>query len=168
MSFQIIQFHIGTHLNVKIFLFQIIQFSISTQFSSIWPTDRTLSSATTPGQSWPGSDGSEVVLLIPQSSTITGTSPSDCSVSFPGYSLVGVLPLCRDAVDIFYSSAASRLGKHSVVYSWWRKVVNEGIIKLVYRYIQLSFFILEKVWSFCDMNETEKWRKTKTDSYTDP
>ena len=34
--------------------FQIIQFCISTQFSSIWPIDRTLSGATTLGQSGPG------------------------------------------------------------------------------------------------------------------
>ena len=44
--------------------FQTIQFSISTQFSSIWPTDRTLSGATTPDQSEPGSDGNEGVLSI--------------------------------------------------------------------------------------------------------
>ena len=36
-------------LNVKTILFQAIQFSISTQFSSIWPIDRTLSGATTLG-----------------------------------------------------------------------------------------------------------------------
>ena len=53
-------------LNLKTVLFQTIQFSISTQFSSIWPMDRTLSVATTPGQSWPGSDGNEGVLRIPQ------------------------------------------------------------------------------------------------------
>ena len=44
-----------------------------TQFSSIWPIDRTLSGATTPGQSGHGSDGNEGVLRIPQSSCITGT-----------------------------------------------------------------------------------------------
>ena len=38
-------------LNIKTILFQTIQFSISMQFSSIWPIDRTLSGATTPGQS---------------------------------------------------------------------------------------------------------------------
>ena len=37
-----------------------------------------LSGATTPGQSGPGSDGNEGVLRIPQSSSIAGTSPSDC------------------------------------------------------------------------------------------
>ena len=38
--------------------------------------DRTLSGATTPGQSGPGSNGKEGVLLIPQSSSISGASPS--------------------------------------------------------------------------------------------
>ena len=47
------------------------------QFSSIWPIDRTLSGATTPGQSGPRSDGNERVLCIPQSSSITGTSLPD-------------------------------------------------------------------------------------------
>ena len=67
--------------------FQTIQFSISMQFSSIWPLDRALLDATTPGQSGSGSDGNEGVLCIPQSSSITGTSPSDCLVSYPGHSL---------------------------------------------------------------------------------
>ena len=54
-----------TQLNVKAVLFQTIQFSISTQISSIWPIDRTLSDASTPGKSRPGSDGSKGVLRIP-------------------------------------------------------------------------------------------------------
>ena len=66
----------------KIVLFQTIQFSISTEFSSIWSIDRTLSGTTTLGLSGPGSDGNEGVLRIPQSSSITGTSPSDCLVSY--------------------------------------------------------------------------------------
>ena len=60
---------------------------ISTQFSSIWLKDRTLSGATTPGQSGPGSDGNKGVLCIPQSSCITRASPSDCFVSLSGHSL---------------------------------------------------------------------------------
>ena len=36
-------------LNIKTVLFQVIQFSISTQFSSIWTIDKILSSATTLG-----------------------------------------------------------------------------------------------------------------------
>ena len=67
---QTIQFSIGivfiyTQLNDKKVLFQTIQFSINTHFSSILPTDRTLSGATTPGQSGPGCNGTEGVLRIP-------------------------------------------------------------------------------------------------------
>ena len=70
-----------------------------------------ISGTTTPGQSGPGSDDNKGVLHIPQSSSITGTSPSDCLVSYSRHSLGGgVLPLCRGAVSIFYSP--SRLGKH--------------------------------------------------------
>ena len=73
----------------KTVLCQAIQFSISMQFSSIWPLDRTLSGATIPGQSGPESNGNEGVLRILQSSSITGTSPSDCLVSYLGQLLVG-------------------------------------------------------------------------------
>ena len=81
------QSFIHTQLNIKTVLFQTIQFSINTQFSSIWPIDRTLSSTTNPGQSEPGSDGNKEVLHIPQSSSITGASSSDCFVSYPGHLL---------------------------------------------------------------------------------
>ena len=40
------------------------------------PIDRTLSGATTPGQSGPGSDGNEGVLCIPKSFSITGALSS--------------------------------------------------------------------------------------------
>ena len=78
------------------------------QFSSIWPIDRTLSGATTLGQSGPGSDGNEGVLRILQSSCITGNSPLDGLLSYPGHSLVGRLPLSIGAVGVFYSP--SRFG----------------------------------------------------------
>ena len=92
-------------------LFQVIQFRIRMNFSSIWLIDRTPSGATISGQSGPGSNGNERVLRIPQSTCITGTSPSDCLVSYPGHSFgwVGrLLPLCRCAVGVFYSP--SQLG----------------------------------------------------------
>ena len=60
--------------------------------SSIWPMDRTLSGATTPGQSGPGSDGNERVLRIPQSSSIAEASSLDCLVSYPGHSLGDFYP----------------------------------------------------------------------------
>ena len=68
-------------LNAKTVLFQAIQLSISTRL------DRTLPGATTPGQEGPGSNGNEEILHIPQNSGITGTSPSDYLVSYPGNSL---------------------------------------------------------------------------------
>ena len=52
------------------------------QFSSIEPIDRALSGTTIPGQSGPGINGNEGVLCILQSSSITGTSLSDCLVSY--------------------------------------------------------------------------------------
>ena len=58
----------------KTVLFQTIQYSISTQFFSIWPIDKNLSGATTPGQSGRVSHGNEEVFNIPQSSIITRES----------------------------------------------------------------------------------------------
>ena len=52
--------------DVKTVLFQTIQFSIGLQFSSICPRNRTISGATTPGQSGSGSDCNEGVCHIPQ------------------------------------------------------------------------------------------------------
>ena len=61
------------------------------QFSLILfqPLDRTLSSATIPGQRGAWSDGNKRVLRIPQCYSITHTSKSDCFVSYPGYLWVG-------------------------------------------------------------------------------
>ena len=83
--------------------FQTIQFSISTQFSFIWPIDRTLLGATTPGQSGLGSNGNKEVFCIPQSSRITGASPSDCLVSYPGHSLGESYPSAE--IQLVYSIA---------------------------------------------------------------
>ena len=53
----------------------------------------------TPGQSEPGNDGNEGVLRIPQSTSITETTPLDCLVSYKGQLLfvvvVGLNPLQR-------------------------------------------------------------------------
>ena len=71
------------------------------QFSVISPIDRALSSATIPVESAPRSNGNEGVFRIPHSSSIPGTSPSDCLVSYQDTHW-GVLPLCRGAVGVFY------------------------------------------------------------------
>ena len=57
--------------------------------SSIWTIDRILSDATTSGKSGPGSDGSEGLLHIIQSSSMTGPSSSYSLMSYPGQSLKG-------------------------------------------------------------------------------
>ena len=92
-AFYFKQFSLAKVLNLylKTVLFQVIQFSIIKQFSSIQLIDRVPPGATTPGQSGPGSDGDERVLHILQSCLITGTSPSDCFVSYPGRALVVVV-----------------------------------------------------------------------------
>ena len=107
--FQTIQFSVSTVSMSKTVPFQIIQFSISTQFSSIWPIDRTLSTATILGQGGPGSDGIKGVLRIPLSSSITGISPSDCLVISRTLVAGAVLLLCRDTIGVFY--ILSQLGK---------------------------------------------------------
>ena len=126
----------GCSLNIKTVLFKVIQFRISTLFSSMWLTDRTLSGALTPSESGPGSNGNEEMFCIPQSSSITGTSPLDCLVSYPGHwlresypsaevqfyspsrlgcrALFGeVLHICRSAIGVFY--CPSRLGHRTQV-----------------------------------------------------
>ena len=47
-------------------LFQAIPFSISTQFTSIWPIDKALSGAIIPGQSGPGRNGNEGYYFLPK------------------------------------------------------------------------------------------------------
>ena len=64
IQFSIFVAFVYSQLDVKTVLFQTIQFSMGTHYSSIWPIDRTLSGATTPGQSEPESDGNEGVLHI--------------------------------------------------------------------------------------------------------
>ena len=93
-------------LYIKTILFQIIQFSISIQFSSIWSIDRTLSDATSLGQSGLRSDGNNGVSRIPWNSkhywSLTIRLLSVISKTLVG---VGVLLLCWDAVGVFYSSS---------------------------------------------------------------
>ena len=111
-------------------LFQTIHFSISTLFSSIWPIHRTLSGATTLGQSGPGSDGNKGVLRIPQSSSITGASLSDCLVSYQdthwgrnAVSSVFCSPSCLGRLKICVTgwmkfSKSKHMVKYSSVYSF--------------------------------------------------
>ena len=98
---------------------QTIQFSISMQFSSIWPIDRVLSGATIPGQSGPGSNGNEGVLRIPQSSSITGTSPSDCLVSYQDTHWGESYPSAAVQSVYFTSSADWAIISRRVISNHW-------------------------------------------------
>ena len=60
-----------------------------------------LSGATTLGQSGPGNNDNEGVLYTPQSSSITGASPSDCLVSYPGHSFDAESYYFADVVGVF-------------------------------------------------------------------
>ena len=130
--FQIIQFCVSRVSISRTVLFQEMQFSLSTQFSSIWPI-RCYNS----GQSGPESDGNKNVLRIPQGWAVSSLSDSLLSYlgnllgeSYPSagvqtvYSTApadwatralvrGVLLLCREAVGVFYST--SRLGHRTLV-----------------------------------------------------
>ena len=109
--------------------FQTIQFSISTQFSSIWPIDKTLSGATTQDQSGPGNDGGEGVLNIPQSSCMTRTLQSDGLMSYPGLLLRGSYP------------SKEMLSMYSAAQADW---ANRGFKKNL---------IMTGRWGFCILSE---------------
>ena len=84
----------------KIVLFQTLQFGISSQFRSFLSIDLTLSAATTSDQSGPRSDCNERVVLIAQSFSITGTSLSDCLVSYAGH-LLGETYLSAEKQSVY-------------------------------------------------------------------
>ena len=84
------------------------------QFSFIYPIDRTLSGATTSGQSGLGSDGNKGVLHIPQSSRIIEASPSDCLVSYPGHALGESYSSAE--MQSMYSAASAEKAKIFFVY----------------------------------------------------
>ena len=89
-----------------------LQVNISHLFAvcSIWPLDRTLSGATTPGQSGPGSNANEVVHHIPLSSSITGASPSDGLMSYPGHLLGGGSYLSAEMQSVYSTNQADWAG----------------------------------------------------------
>ena len=139
---------------ISTILFQTIQFSISKQFTSIRPIDKTLSGATTPGQSGSGSDGNEGVLHVSQSSSITRNLPSDRLVLYPGHSLVASLtPLKRSSRCILQPPPPpSRLGSrtdsitadsfdflimyllnHSFTSRMWHRVIFMGVLREIKR-----------------------------------
>ena len=135
-----------TQLNVKTALFQVIQFSISTYSSSLWPLDSTLSGATTPNQSGPESDDNEGVPCIPQNSSIPGASPSDCSVSYLGHSLGESYP-CTE-MQLVYSTAQA---------DWANLLFYDFMIFTIKFYIYMPNFIALS-WIVFIVNEICHWK----------
>ena len=88
-------------LYVLTVLFQTIQFSKSTQLSSIGPIDRTLSGATSAGRSGPGSDGDKGVLASPKATALLEPNPIRLFNVISRTLVGGILPLSRNAVGIF-------------------------------------------------------------------
>ena len=65
-------------------------YSFQCQIVFIWPINMTMSAATTPGPEWIlGAMAIKGIFHIPQSSSVTGTSPSDCLVSYQGHTFGG-------------------------------------------------------------------------------
>ena len=124
------------------------------QLSSSWPIYRILSGATTLGQSGPGSDGNEGVLCIPQSSSNTGTSPSDWLLLCLGHLLGESYPSAE--IQSVYSTAPtdwvienwSLTIKCSLVsclghnYFYEKYHLSESYIKLKYSFLYFFLFYL--------------------------
>ena len=91
------------NLNIKTVLFQTIQFIISTQFSSIWLINKTISGSYSPGQKEPGTSCYKGVPRIPPNSSNTGASASDYLVSCLGHSWGNLTPLQRRSRCILQS-----------------------------------------------------------------
>ena len=68
---------------IKQFYFKQFSLALSTQYKC----QTVLSGTTTPSQSGLGSNGNKGALCIPQNSSITAATPSDCLVSYSGHSL---------------------------------------------------------------------------------
>ena len=79
-------------LNIKTVLFQVIQFSISTHFSAIWLIDGTLIRCQLSGPEWTWVHYWNLTIRL-------------FRVIFRTLVVGGVLPLCRDAIGVFYSPA---------------------------------------------------------------
>ena len=115
---------------MKTVIFLTVQFSISTLFSSTWPIDRTLSVATTPGQSGPGSNGNERILCIFQNYSISGVSTSDCFVSYPELSLGQSYPSAE--MQSVYSAAPADWAANSLWPTDWL---------FLFRYIYIYIYV---------------------------
>ena len=133
------------------------------QFSSTCPTDQTLSGATTPGQSGPGSDGNEGVLRILQNSSITRTTLSDCLVSHPGPSLCGgggsYLSAVKQSVYSITPPPAPAQSTGQGVLGFCLMIMNQSII-IWKKSLQGVLRRINKTWAILVISKLE-WNKIR-------
>ena len=79
--------------------------------------DKTLLGVTTPGQRGLGNDGNEDVIRIPESSSVTETSPSDCLMSYLVHSLAESYPSAE--MQSVYSTAPAIFSSPSLMYGFF-------------------------------------------------
>ena len=149
-------------------------------FNSIWRINRTRSCVTTPGQSGPWSNGNEEILCIPQSSCISGISPSNCFVLYPGHSLGESYPSAE--MQSVYSTAPTDWTKEKVssfnlsknIYAAWKIVKTVTIIRSYVGYHKKCFdfdrndeIIALKRCPWCSRYRRMKWtRRHELKSWT--
>ena len=127
--------------------FRTILFSVITQFRSIRP----ISGPTTLGQSGPGTDGNEGVLRIPQSSSITEASTSDCLESYRRTVVGRAFPSAL--MQLEYSTAPGDWAKYtSSVFLFLFLIIirfgNLAGISWDVSFLSLGFHILAVSWLF--------------------
>ena len=112
---------------------------MSTLFSSLWPVDRTLFGAKTPGQSGPGSKGNIGAL------SITEASPSNCLVSYLGHSLGESYPSAE--IQLVYPIALADCARIIII-----------IIIIIIMIIIIIIIVIH--WDMCrkfQFDHTNKW-----------
>ena len=114
--------------------------------SSIWPIDRTLSDGTTPGHCGPRSYGNEEVLCLPQSSSITEASPSNCLVSYPGHSLGKSYP-STDMQWVYSAALADQSNRVDVDFFFVEWYISlSGLFNTKVILVELQWYYLTHDW----------------------
>ena len=109
-------------------------YTVSTSNCSIRPINKTLSDSTIPGRNKPERNCNEGVLRIIQSSSITGSSPSHCSVPYQAHALGEAYPSVemQSVYSVAPADGAKMNGGISLQNDHWE------VTELLYiRYLQL-------------------------------
>ena len=147
----------------KTFLFQAIPFCMSTQFTSIWPIERTLLGSTSPGQCGHWCDGNQGVLSITLHSCITDASSLDRLVSIQDIRGGEFLP-CEEIQSVYSITPADwvvhlygfNYSNKTLIIIWFHIVIFRNIIIWTQRHefkswtrmiaFHIALILLGKVW----------------------